>query len=392
MNKITFDKKSLEIKLISDNFESFIINKKQNTLDEQSLIVDRYRLETSLACDLSCKYCVVHMNNVFQRGGFMSLDTAKKIIIEFNDSIGNKGSIVLIGGEPLLNWDVVKYVILNCTGKIILFTNALKLNKEKISLLKKHDVMIIASLDGFSYKHNKNRFHPNVMDGFNVVSGNIKLALDSGCKIALSCVVNQDNISDVLNIAHYFVNNLGIKNISFAYPHFTTENIKMNNFNMAKYTKMIKELLQFSKENKVYIDQIGSKLKSIFNNKPIKYSCKAGISQKAFYPDGKETICTKLDTIKKYDFNKFLQALPIFNKKCTNCIALNLCGGGCPWDAHVSPGENNLDKRICSYNKKIIKFILEDIENELKIAKNKKEVLAIIKKTYFPIINPIWKR
>lgn len=393
MNKIIFNPKTLEMKLESDNFKSFIINKKQkHELNKPRMTVDRYRLETTLACDLSCRYCVVHMNNVSQCGNLMSLDTAKKIITKFNNNIGNKGSVVLIGGEPLLNWEVIKYIISACVGKIILFTNALKLNEEKISLLKKYDVMIIASLDGFSYKHNKNRFHPNVMDGYNVVSNNIKLAADSGCKIALSCVVNRDNVNDIINIARHFADNLGIKNISFAYPHFATEETETNHFDMKEYTKIIKGLLQFSKESGVYIDQIGPKLKSIFQNAPIEYSCKAGISQETFYPDGKETICTKLDTIKEYDFNKFLRALPVNNKKCANCVAVNLCGGGCPWDAHISPGRNSLDKRICLHNRKIIKFLIDDIEHELKLVKTKKEALSIIEKIYIPIISPIWKK
>lgn len=393
MNKIIFNPKSLEIKLVSDNFGSFIINKKQeHELDKSHPVVDRYRLETTLACDLACKYCVVHMNNVSQRGNLMSLYTAKKIVEKFNKNIGSKGSVVLIGGEPLLNWEVIKYIISTCTGKIILFTNALKLNEEKISFLKKYDVMIIASLDGFSYKHNENRFHPNVMAGYGVVSKNIKLANDSGCKIALSCVVNQDNISDIIDIASHFSNTLGIKNISFAYPHFATEETETNHFDMKEYTKMIKKLLQFSKQNGVYIDQLGTKLKSIFQNKAIEYSCKAGISQKTFYPDGKETICTKLDTIKGYDFNKFLQMLPVNNKKCVDCEAVNLCGGGCPWDAQAFPGSNFLDKRICSHNKKIVKFILNDIEHELRLVKTKKEALDIIEKLYTPIMNPVWKK
>ncbi len=54
--------------------------------------------------------------------------------------------------------------------------------------------------------------------------------------------------------------------------------------------------------------------------------------------------------------------------------------------------KNFLDKRICSHNKKIVRFILNDIEHELRLVKTKKEALDIIEKLYTPIMNPVWKK
>lgn len=395
MNKLFFNPKSLEIKLKNDNFGSFVINKnKEHAPQKTNLCFDlnRYRIEVSLACDLSCKYCVVYMNKVFQRGRLMSLDTAKKIIKQFNRNIGEKGSVVLIGGEPLLNWSVVKYIVSMCKGRIILFTNAYKLDRNKIYFLKRNKVSIITSLDGFTIKHNRNRFYPDIITKYKKVCKNIKFAAKKGCNIAVSCVVNQDNVEDVVDIANFFYKDLGVKNLSFAYPHFAKENIRTNYFSMEMYRKKIEDLLQFSKQNKIYIDQIGSKLKSIIKRSKIIYSCKAGISQKTFYPNGEETICTKLDTIDRYNFDKFLKDLPINNKKCSSCIAVNLCGGGCPWDAAIFPNRAGLDKRICGYNKGLINYIIKDIANELKDVKTKKEALNIITEKYLPIIDPSWKK
>lgn len=388
MNTLRFNPETLEIEVSGDGFESFIMNKREGGKSSEFPVIDRYRLEASLACDLACKYCVVHMNKVSQRGTLMSMEIAKEIIGRFNKEIGKRGSIVIIGGEPLLNWEVVQYIISACEGKVILFTNAYKLDEEKRDFLREREVHIIASLDGVSYEHNRNRF-PSV-EVFKQVADNIALAARSGCRIALSCVVNQDNVEDVCEIAEYFSRDLGVGSISFAYPHFAREDVATNDFDMDEYTERIKELLSFSKQNGVYIDQLGGKLKSIIRNRVVPYSCKAGISQRAFYPDGRETICTKLDTIKDYDFDEFLKALPANNARCSGCIAVNLCGGGCPWDAYMSASEKGIDERICRMNQDLVGYIIKDIENEIREARTRGEIEGIIAGKYLPIIDPIW--
>ena len=63
--------------------------------------IDRYRVEVSLACNLSCEYCVVHKNDVSQQNKMMDLETAKVIVNKFNEEVGERGSLFLMGGEPL---------------------------------------------------------------------------------------------------------------------------------------------------------------------------------------------------------------------------------------------------------------------------------------------------
>lgn len=392
MNKIKFDPKTLNLQLILKGGEHFLLNSGHTKDKKLSKKIDRYRIEVSLACDLRCRYCVVHMNKVFQRGKMMSLKVAKKIMDKFNSEVGSRGSLILIGGEPLLNWETVKYMISKCKGRTIIFTNAYKLNREKSIFLKKYDTLILTSLDGYSLKHNKNRFEPNVKDRFSIVRKNISSAIRYGCKIGIGCVVHLENVNDVTKIAQFFTEKIKSRSLSFAYPHFTTEITKINKFPMEKYTKAMCKMVQFSKDNRVYIDQIGKLLRCILKKEIIISACKAGLSQRAFYPDGSETICTKLDTIHNYNIDNFFKKLPVNNKKCKNCIALNLCGGGCPWDASVFKNKIGVDKRVCGHNKKLVAYIIKDMEKELKNVKIRKEALGIIKDKYYPMMFPLWKK
>ena len=79
-------------------------------------------------------------------------------------------------------------------------------------------------------------------------------------------------------------------------------------------------------------------------------------------PDGKETLCTKLDILKEFD-NKtgkdLFKLLPVFREDCKNCGALFVCGGGCFWDAFFN--KDKKDKKTCYFTKHLVKSILWDM-------------------------------
>lgn len=159
---------------------------------------------------------------------------------------------------------------------------------------------------------------------------------------------------------------------------------------MEKYTNAICQLFKFAKKERIYIDQIGKILREILRRETNLCACRIGLSQRTFYPDGTETLCTKLDTLPNYSIRKFLDILPVHNPKCQSCVAVNLCGGGCPWDAAVFPNQIGVDKRICRHYQTLITFIINEIESELQTSKNQSEAQLIIKEKYLPLTSPSW--
>ena len=120
---------------------------------------------------------------------------------------------------------------------------------------------------------------------------------------------------------------------------------------------------------------------------PAIIGCKAGTTQRTFYPDGTETICTKIDTQIGFDMGEYLRCLPIANPKCKGCLARGLCNGECPWDFFVSSKKENETghKRVCDSHKQVVEYILQDIKNELSVAKTVDEAKEIFKKTFLPL-------
>ena len=99
--------------------------------------------------------------------------------------------ISFFGGEPLLNWDMVCYIINNCEKQNIpvkygLITNGVLLNKEKIQYLKIHGVDLAISFDGNN--------HNNYRGKTEIVYSTILLASKIIDNLTICPVICKDNI------------------------------------------------------------------------------------------------------------------------------------------------------------------------------------------------------
>ena len=349
-------------------------------------LIDRYRIEVSLSCNLKCKYCVVHMNNVRQQNTVMSLETARTIVNQFNEEVGDKGSIFLMGGEPLTNFPVVKSIIEQAQGSTIIFTNALLLDDNLIRFFYKHNTYILTSLDGYNLRQNEKRFWPDVQKNFDKVTNNIKNAINKGCKVGVSCLLHNGNVKDAREIAEFFINDLGAKAMSFSYPHRTMGSTEEDRFDFEQYSKSLIDVYRVAKRYGVYVDQIGKIISCLAFGNPIVIGCKAGTTQRAFYPDGSETICTKIDTQKGFLMNDYINDLPYLHQACRNCIAQGLCSGECPWDFFVATRKGERGHgRVCGYYTSFVDFIINDITSVLSKAKTIDEAKALFNATILPL-------
>lgn len=53
---------------------------------------------------------------------------------------------------------------------------------------------------------------------------------------------------------------------------------------------------------------------------------------------------------------------PLFMEQCKNCIALSVCGGGCPYSANVRSGSIwEIDESYCVHAKATTEFLIKDL-------------------------------
>lgn len=133
-------------------------------------------------CNYQCVYCQAGREEAQKKEYDMTEDIARKTVDVIFQSPVDRFSIEFQGGEPLINWDVVRFVIEYAQEKnkvakknmgIGLVTNLSLMTEEKYNYLIKNNVTICTSLDGPAHVQNKNRPFYNG-DSYEIVSNWLK--------------------------------------------------------------------------------------------------------------------------------------------------------------------------------------------------------------------------
>lgn len=123
----------------------------------------------SLRCEHSCPYCQVSRQSDDRRAYDMSESTAEKALGLVFKSPSKAIKIEFQGGEPLLNFELIKHIVqrakeINVTEgrdlQFVIATNLALITDQILDFCKLHDILISTSLDGPEDLHNKNRPRP----------------------------------------------------------------------------------------------------------------------------------------------------------------------------------------------------------------------------------------
>lgn len=123
----------------------------------------------SLRCDHSCQYCQVSRQSEDKAAFDMTIETADKALDLVFRSPNPAIKIEFQGGEPLLNFDLIRHVVTKAEernkseGRDLQFviTTTLSLATDEIlEFCRAHRIFLSASLDGPADLHNRNRPRP----------------------------------------------------------------------------------------------------------------------------------------------------------------------------------------------------------------------------------------
>lgn len=125
-----------------------------------------HMIVVTLRCNQKCQYCHSSVVDPSRTDTDMDLETAKRTV-DFIFSTPNPAiCIEFQGGEPLLNWPIVKFITQYAQAKakaqkrrllMALVNNFTLMTDDKLQFLIDHGVSICTSLDGPADLHNKNR-------------------------------------------------------------------------------------------------------------------------------------------------------------------------------------------------------------------------------------------
>jgi len=179
-------------------------------------------------CNLRCKYC--YLTDVYdytrnRTNANMTFETAKKAIDMFLENIseiskrnpGKKAAITFYGGEPLMNFllikECVEYVKLKTKVEILFntTTNGVLLDGEILDYLIENDFIISVSFDGAKKNHDRNRvFHGN-KDSYELIYQrlkNIKHKYPDYQKVKIVSVIDYE--TDLTANVDFFIKHKGI--------------------------------------------------------------------------------------------------------------------------------------------------------------------------------------
>lgn len=163
-----------------------IVHPATDTLEERLAANMHYLvLQVTQSCNLRCEYCAYSGNyyNRSHEANYMSVEVAKKAVDFLFDHSTNalEVGIGFYGGEPLLNFSLIKKIIAyieeKYSGKAVRYnmtTNATLLTDEIIDYLVEKEFQLVFSIDGPKKIHDMNRRFYNGKGSYDIVMQNLE--------------------------------------------------------------------------------------------------------------------------------------------------------------------------------------------------------------------------
>ncbi|WP_163427018.1 thioether cross-link-forming SCIFF peptide maturase [Eubacterium pyruvativorans] len=149
-------------------FAEDIFEPSAGVLKERHTEVKALCLHVAHTCNLNCSYCFASQGKFHGERAIMSMETAKRAIDFLVENSGNHVNLEVdfFGGEPLLNWDVVKGTVAYARSiekehgknfRFTLTTNGVGLNDEVMEFANREMHNVVLSLDGRKEIHDRLR-------------------------------------------------------------------------------------------------------------------------------------------------------------------------------------------------------------------------------------------
>ena len=137
-----------------DEYEGLACNYKNN-----SKVIKALCLHVAHTCNLNCSYCFASQGKYQGDRALMSFEVGKRAFDFLIENSGTRRNLEVdfFGGEPLMNWDVVKQLVAyarsiekehNKNFRFTLTTNGILIDDEVIDFLNKEMSNVVLSLDG----------------------------------------------------------------------------------------------------------------------------------------------------------------------------------------------------------------------------------------------------
>ncbi|MFK7779951.1 MAG: His-Xaa-Ser system radical SAM maturase HxsB [Candidatus Gracilibacteria bacterium] len=277
----------------------------------------------TLRCNHKCQYCHAAAAPMNAKDFDMTEEVAKKVIDTMFYTTSPEITIEFQGGEPLVNWDIIKYTVKYATEKSIklkkkvnfcLVTNLSLMTDEKLDFLFENDVDISTSLDGTEEIHNYNRTFKDgnsyedvtkwikkINDKYKIICNDLNLGFEK--KIGALLTVTKKTLGNYKGVIDsYLENGLDGMFIRPLNPYgFAAADVEKLGYSEEEfieyYKKSLDYIIEINKEGTIFREHFSSiYLGKIMKPRDPNYlddrsPCGASIGQVAYNYDGKIYSC-----------------------------------------------------------------------------------------------------
>lgn len=344
-------------------------------------------------CNLGCKYCYIEnampSTHVFST---MTQEVAEAALQSFASVVAcdvEEPQIILYGGEPLLNKQLIDWVIhrifsLKLEGilpektGITINTNGTLIDQAFIDCVKGKNIQISISLDGKRNMHDMMRCYRSGIGSFDDVFTACRRMRENGVDFGFSVTITKANIDNMREIIVWLQEEFQINSVGFNIVIDRNEELlgMPEKLFADKLTQQLIECFKLCREKGIYEDRIMRKVDAFIKGYPYFYDCGAPGDQMVVTPEGMVGVCQAFCGSKKYFiplveltdpithpiWQQWRFRSPFYQKQCYSCIALGVCGGGCPYNAEKQHGSIwALDDMFCTHAQGTISFLLQDL-------------------------------
>ena len=366
-------------------FSKDIYEGKNLDLKKRDAVVKALCLHVAHTCNLNCEYCFAGQGKYHGKDAIMSFEVGKQALdfLVKNSGMRKNLEVDFFGGEPLVNFDVVKQLVKYArsiekeTGKHFRFTlttNGMLLDDDVIDFLNKEMNNVVLSLDGRKEINDAKRKKINGEGSYDIIVPKFQNFVEKrgNKEYYMRGTFTRNNLDFTKDIFH--MADLGFKELSmepvvsspdtdYALKEEDLETI------FEQYEILAKEMIKRRKQGNPFtfyhymIDLSGG---------PCIYKritgCGSGTEYLAVTPTGDFYPCHQFVGDKKFLMgnvrdgvtntklrDEFKLCNAYSRKECKDCWAKLYCSGGCSANAYHATGSiNNVYEYGCKLFKKRI--------------------------------------
>lgn len=330
----------------------------------RSTVVKALCLHVAHDCNLACRYCFAGEGEYHGERSMMSFEVGKQAIDFLIENSANRRNLEIdfFGGEPLMNFGVVKEIVAyaksleeanNKNFRFTLTTNGVLLDDDNMAFMNEHMYNVVLSIDGRKKIHDLMRPTSNGKGSYDTIIQKLKKFADSRNQEnyyvrGTFTHNNLDFAEDVLHLADEGFKQISIEPVvaplNMSYALHETDAPKL----IEQYEYLAMKKLDYIKEGKdfnffhfaVDLTQGPCVAKRLSG-------CGAGVEYLAVAPEGDlypchqyvgidEFILGHVDTgLKNYERQEVFKSCNVYAKEgCRDCWARFYCSGGCSANAY----------------------------------------------------------